>query len=115
MEKETAYEFRLLQNEVDARASMFQPFWVHVKYRPLPCVTMGFFPNITLGKIILFHWVQNKKRRKEIEEGIRFCLQQKISIQPGNSYVKFNRNLNQNLYSPKVVVRHTVNFRTGMV
>ena len=78
MEKETAYEFRLLQNEVDARASMFQPFWVHVKYRPLPCVTMGFFPNTTLGKIILFHWVQNKKRRKEIEEGIRFCLQQQI-------------------------------------
>ena len=68
MEKETAYEFKLLQNEVDARASMFQPFWVHVKYRPSQCVTTDFFLNKTQGKIFLLYWVQNKEKGKSMKK-----------------------------------------------
>ena len=56
----------------------FNPFGYTLNIGHYRASQWDFFLNITLGKIILFHWVQNKKRRKEIEEGIRFCLQQQI-------------------------------------
>ena len=55
---------------------MFQPFWVHVKYRPLQCVTTEFFTKQNIRQNIFASLGTKWRKRKDIEEGIRICLQQ---------------------------------------